>query len=138
MEKPLEKSVSRRVCPGCKEQLALTAYYRLQRGNCPGRQLEIQPLTHWGSDSSLDEEVERGLDSSFCFSDSECLSPESVADQLVHDDSAEIDGMLDQESSSSEDQCSLSDEEIWDSSDTSDEDRVAAEHTRTSNIVAGT
>ena len=137
MEKPSEKTVSRRVCPGCKEQLALTAYYRHQRGNCPGRQLESQALTHWGSDSSLDEEVERGLDSSFCFSDSECLSPESVADQLVHDDSAEIDEMLDQESSSSEDQCSLSDEEIWDSSDTSDEDRVAAENTRTSNIVVG-
>ena len=140
-----KQSASRRVCPGCKEELALTAYYRHQRGDiCPGRQLESQPFTrHCGSDISSDEEVEGhegGLDSSFRFSDSECLTPENITDTLVHDiasDYAEIDKMLEQESSS-EDECSLGDEEIWDScSDASDEDIVGAENTRASNVVMG-
>ena len=79
----MEKTYSRRVCPGCKEELALTAYYRHQHGNnCPGKQLECQQFhctTNSSAENSFDEEsgtaMEGGLDSrpSSLYGCSKCL-----------------------------------------------------------------
>ena len=140
----------RRICPGCKEELALTAYYRRQRSNnCPGKQhyeqIPTQTLGDSGSESSFDEHDhqtrEGELDSSFCFSDCEpVLTYEDAVEPLLDDpsdDDAEIDDMLEQESSS-ESECSLHDEEIWDdSSSTSDDEVIHSESYESKEIVLG-
>ena len=79
-ERVVEKtSSSRRVCPGCKEELAPTAYYRNQTGTiCPGKPHERVPNTAPNSSGTDEEENSDAkndvdLDSSFCISDCESV-----------------------------------------------------------------
>ena len=93
---------SRRDCPGCKEELAMTAYYRHQTGNCPTNHHERLPNSTPTSsgESCFDEQESDGVDlhSSFCFSDTESvISPDDNTQQTLlgtTDDEAEIDDML--------------------------------------------
>ena len=139
----------RRICPGFKEELALTAYYRHQRSNsCPGRQhyerIPTQTSGDSGSESSFDEHDhqtrEGELDSSFCFSDCEpVLTREDAVEPLLddpNDDDAEIDDMLEQENSS-ESECSFHDEEIWDDSSSTSDEVIHSESYKSKEIVLG-
>ena len=145
-----KSSSSRRVCPGCKEELAPTAYYRHQTGtSCPGRKHERLPTTDpdfSGTDSEekdCDESVSKhdiGLDSSFCISD--CESVMQTDDNNAHkffdstDDEEEIDTMLEHESST-EDELSLEDGEIWDDCSNSSDEETAHTDFNEKKVVLG-
>ena len=137
-----QPSSSHRICPGCQEELAPAAYYRHQRRKgCPGRLSGLQGTNNSSDESSVkesDEEREEAtLDSSFGCSDCESIisHEENVETLSTSSDLAEIDMIL-EDSSSSDDDCSLEDGEVWDDySDTSDHEDSGS--TSAKNVALG-
>ena len=157
----MEKRSTRRVCPFCHEELSLTAFYRHSNDTqgvvCPGKQRASQlpldtssPCNHEtypsSSESSFDPMTEdvRDLESSFYFSDCESADQAGVVDsellssgESVDSDALHVEEML-EERLSSDDECSLGEEEeIWeDYSDDSDQE-TSPRNVRARSIVIG-